>query len=158
MILIAHKGNTNGPNPERENTWSYIEEALEAGYHVETDVSFLNGKFYIGHDDKKEEVSGAKLMDHRLWLHCKNVEALYQLGSAARLVGGWSRMPHYFWHQEDDYTLTSDGWIWTYPGKDIEWNSIAVMPEKVLGWDISKAYGVCTDYPCKFAEDEECVS
>ena len=24
---------------------------------------------------------------------------------------------HYFWHQEDDYTITSKGIIWAYPGK-----------------------------------------
>ena len=28
MILIAHRGNTNGLNPERENTIDYINEAL----------------------------------------------------------------------------------------------------------------------------------
>ena len=32
MILIAHRGNINGPNPERENTVSYIQEALDKGY------------------------------------------------------------------------------------------------------------------------------
>ena len=36
--------------------------------------------------------------------------------------------------------------IWTYPGKEIFGNSIAVMPEMVPGWDYSKAYGYCSDY------------
>jgi hypothetical protein len=26
---------------------------------------------------------------------------------------------HYFWHQEDDYTITSKGFIWVYPGKPL---------------------------------------
>ena len=29
MILIAHRGNTTGPNPARENTVAYIQEALD---------------------------------------------------------------------------------------------------------------------------------
>ena len=38
MKLIAHRGNIDGPNPERENSPEYIEEALKAGYDVEVDV------------------------------------------------------------------------------------------------------------------------
>ena len=26
---------------------------------------------------------------------------------------------NYFWHQEDDYTLTSEGYVWVYPGKPL---------------------------------------
>jgi hypothetical protein len=36
---------------------------------------------------------------------------------------------NYFFHQEDDITLTSKGYIWAYPGKQPIKNSIAVMPE-----------------------------
>ena len=38
MILIAHRGNVNGKNPERENTIEYIEEAIKKGYHCEIDI------------------------------------------------------------------------------------------------------------------------
>ena len=31
MILISHRGNTNGRNPEKENTIEYIEQALKKG-------------------------------------------------------------------------------------------------------------------------------
>ena len=34
-----------------------------------------------------------------------------------------------FEHQEDDVTLTSEGYIWTYPNKQLTDNSIAVLPE-----------------------------
>jgi hypothetical protein len=42
-------------------------------------------------------------------------------------------------------------YIWTYPRNlPLGKNSIAVMPEMVPGWDISKAAGVCTDFPHKY--------
>ena len=52
---------------------------------------------------------------------------------------------HCFWHQEDDVTLTSCGFMWTYPEKTVTDTSIAVLikknskiPKKVLG--------ICSDY------------
>jgi hypothetical protein len=51
MILISHRGNLNGPNPERENHPDYIWEALRAGYEVEIDVWWVEGKFKLGHDE-----------------------------------------------------------------------------------------------------------
>jgi hypothetical protein len=51
MILISHRGNLNGPNPERENHPDYIWEALRAGFEVEIDVWWVEGKFKLGHDE-----------------------------------------------------------------------------------------------------------
>ena len=50
MKLIAHRGNINGINPQRENTIDYIEEAIELGYDVEIDLNLHKGGFYLGHD------------------------------------------------------------------------------------------------------------
>ena len=33
-IYIAHRGNTDGPNPNRENDPTYIDEAINAGFNV----------------------------------------------------------------------------------------------------------------------------
>ena len=49
---------------------------------------------------------------------------------------------HCFWHQEDDVTLTSEGYLWTYTGKQLTSNSIAVLPTTELNVDVA---GVCTD-------------
>ena len=58
MILIAHRGNVSGPNPEMENNPLYIDRALEKGYDVEVDIrgSFYT-KFYLGHDEQQYMVS-----------------------------------------------------------------------------------------------------
>ena len=52
---------------------------------------------------------------------------------------------HYFWHDEDDVTITSKGIIWAHPKiKPLE-KSIAVLPEN-HNWPVSDCLGVCSDY------------
>ena len=43
MILISHRGNTNGKNINRENTKSYIDEAIAKGFDVEIDICKWDG-------------------------------------------------------------------------------------------------------------------
>jgi hypothetical protein len=53
----------------------------------------------------------------------------------------------FFWHQSDDFTLTSNGYLWTYPGKPTGPNSIKVdlnLDNHELMYDPA---GICTDYP-----------
>jgi glycerophosphoryl diester phosphodiesterase len=51
MKLIAHRGNINGPNPLRENSIDYIEEAISEGFDVEIDLRVEDNQCYLGHDD-----------------------------------------------------------------------------------------------------------
>jgi hypothetical protein len=145
VIIIAHRGNIDGPNPEKENHPDYILEAIKAGFDVEIDVWYVNGKYYLGHDEPQYEVEEKFLYQGYYWQHAKNVEALVQLMSISRFED-----INCFFHNIDDYTLTSNGWIWTFPGKLIVDGSVAVMPERFPDWNISRAYGVCTDYPNKY--------
>ena len=78
-----------------------------------------------------------------LWIHCKNKEALSLMNDVKEL--------HYFWHQEDDYTMTSKNYIWAYPGILPISNTIMVMPE--MKWvdyvnEVKNLYpfGICSDY------------
>ena len=52
MILISHRGNTNGVNHEKENSISYIEDALNLGFDVEVDVWYHEDNFYLRHDEQ----------------------------------------------------------------------------------------------------------
>ena len=108
MYLISHRGNINSINKDRENSPDYINEALENGFDVEVDVRFENGKFFLGHDFNQFEIDKKFLLNSKIWCHAKTNEALIALDQIKA---------HYFWHQEDDYTITSKGYIWTYPGK-----------------------------------------
>jgi glycerophosphoryl diester phosphodiesterase len=150
MKLIAHRGNLVAPNPTRENNLDYIEEAISGGFDVEIDLRHEDNHFYLGHDEPQYQVSMIWLVRNKsnLWIHCKDLKSL----------DIFSNSPidfNYFWHQEDDYTLTSKGYIWTYPGKEVTEKSIMVMPE--WGVDIEKlteckkssCYGICSDYVSK---------
>lgn len=141
MIKIAHRGNFKGPNPETENSPISIGAAIAAGFQVECDVWMNESGIFLGHDAPRYRIDEGFLQDvsEESWFHCKNIEAL-----------GWfsNNMPRakFFWHQNDDYTLTSNGYIWTYPGKTITNNSIIVLDKK-FDLDLFKnAYGVCSDY------------
>ena len=138
MKIISHRGNLFGPNPTEENKEEYILNAINLGYEVEIDVWFVNGMFYLGHDKPEYKTSIDFISQNGLWVHCKNLEALYELTKTDL---------HYFWHQNDDFTLTSKNIIWTYPNKETTNNSVIVTLEnnleKFLNLDI---YGVCTDY------------
>ena len=120
----------NGPNPERENSPEYIQEALDAGFDVEVDVWFVDNQWFLGHDEPTYSVKFPFLINDKLWIHCKNIEALDQVGMNL-MVSSKLHLPNYFWHDSDDYTLTSQNMIWTYPGKEVPFCGIAVLPEKV---------------------------
>jgi hypothetical protein len=147
MKLISHRGNINGPKPLEENRPEYIDIAIEQGYDVEVDIRYdvFDCKFYLGHDDSQYIVTPYWLAQrmNNLWIHCKNIDALYHFTNN---TGGYN----YFWHQKDDFTLTSKGYIWTYPGKSYTSLSIIVMPEwENVDWDklkVTNCYGICSDY------------
>ena len=145
MIFIAYRGNINGRQPERENTVAYIEEALKKGYPCEIDVCKWDGeKFWLGHDEPTEAVDREWLKDNDLWCHAKNYNAL----EAMMAMG-----IHCFFHQEDDYTLTSYGYMWAYPGKKGGVKTIAVHPEKLFLSDVKKFAGICGDDIEKYKEE-----
>jgi len=146
MKLIAHRGNTEGVNSELENTPEYIQDALILGFDVEVDVWGVDGELWLGHDEPKysmkEYFKGVDYLgDNRIWYHCKNLEAIIICDELGH--GG----TNFFWHQEDDFTLTSRGQIWTYPSKQLSRNSICVLPEKAdySVDDLKGCYGICSD-------------
>jgi len=140
MILISHRGNLNGINSDKENSPSYLLSALNKGFNVEVDVRFENNKFYLGHDFSQFEINVDFLQNKSIWCHAKTHEALYALHNINA---------HYFWHQEDDYTITSRGYIWTYPSKKLLPNSICVLPEKA-NYKSFNCLGICSDFIEKY--------
>jgi hypothetical protein len=57
MILIAHRGNLDGPNPSMENHPDYIDAAINAGFHVEVD---LWGHFSCSEEEKEKMLQEVK--------------------------------------------------------------------------------------------------
>jgi hypothetical protein len=123
MKIISHRGNLQGVIAELENSPLYIRAALEYN------------NWYLGHDKPQYRIDQAFLEDNRLWCHAKNKEAFLKMIE----IG-----VNCFWHQNDNFTLTSIGIPWCYPGNYIP-NGIVVELGKKK--QIPKVYGICTDYP-----------
>jgi len=137
MIIISHRGNISGSNKKLENLPQHIQTLLASKVNVEIDVWFVNKSFYLGHDAPQYKVNKKFIIQKNLWCHAKNLDALYELLKLGVIC---------FWHEADSFTLTSNNFIWTYPGKDIRKNSIIV--DIASNWK-SKNYkcaGVCVDY------------
>jgi len=138
MILISHRGNVLGPDPLNENKPECILECIKQGFEVEIDVWFQDSFLYLGHDQAKYKIQPDFLKDNKekLWCHAKNSSALSWLVSNSL---------HCFWHQKDEYTITSKGFIWCYPASEILEGSIALFPE-TTNLSCDKAIGICSDY------------
>ena len=108
MKLIAHRGNTSGPNTE-ENAPLYVEEALGKGFDVEIDIWRIGNEFFLGHNIPQYRVSLSWLEGRvdKLWIHCKNFEAMSFFAT--------SDIFNAFMHDDDQYALTTKGYLWTYP-------------------------------------------
>lgn len=137
MIYISHRGNLNGPIGMKENHPSYIKEAIRQGFQVEIDVWYDQGKFILGHDRPQYEVKKHFLLDRKLWCHAKNHEAFQQMMRDNKI--------HCFWHEEDDFTITSKGFVWAYPG-NTKVHGIWVMPERYNLNPGKNCLGICSDY------------
>lgn len=133
MILIAHRGNLNGKT-NRENQPEYIQEALVQDFDAEIDVWYVGGEFWLGHDRPRYKIEENFLENPRLWCHAKSIITLYKM-SLNSLI-------HCFWHSVDDVVLTSRGYLWTYPGKELTKKSICVVPEKRFEAEMA---GVCSN-------------
>ena len=139
MIRIAHRGNFRGVDKERENTIPYLLEAIENGYDVEADVWFEEGKYFLGHDGPEHPVNLSDLfiISDKAWFHAKNYQALINLMHLSL---------HVFFHDKDEYTLTSRGIVWAYSGKTVGSDGVACMPESTPGFVVPEnVYGVCSD-------------
>ena len=145
MKLISHRGNVDGRLESQENEPAYIDFAISKGYDVEIDIWYKDNVLWLGHDMPNYSVDFIWLVDRidKLWIHCKNLDAMVFIKESKFHF-------NYFWHQNDDVVLTSNGFFWTYPGKRLTKYSIAVMPEIKTFDNIDISYGICSDYIKKY--------
>lgn len=143
-IIISHRGNLDGPDPATENTIEQIKKVLAMGFYCEVDirVRITDGMVLSGHDSGEYDIASL-LFEKNIYWHCKNIAAA-QLCLFAGLK--------FFIHDNDFACLTSDKYIWTDKVMLAYSQSIAVLPELQPSEDLSKAYGICTDYPLKYKQ------
>jgi hypothetical protein len=141
MKLISHRGNISGIDINKENNPQQIIKVLELEMECEIDVWYKNNAYFLGHDRPQYQVGEEFLENPALWCHAKNIEALVKMKE--------NKYIHCFWHENDKVTLTSRGYIWSFPSEIPINNSIIVLPEK-YNTNISKSIGICSDFILKY--------
>lgn len=147
MILIAHRGNFNGKNVERENSPDYIEEAIALGYDVEVDVWLVDKKWMLGHDFPKYEVPLSFFERPQIWTHAKNLVGYVSLYHNTKA--------HVFWHNKDDFAITSKGIKWAKT-HILTFDGVMVLPEhndyhtEMIKNKHIGPIGICSDNFSKF--------
>lgn len=149
MRWILHRGNTAGPNSIENNPEKML-TLIKDGYELEIDLWYRDNNFYLGHDAPEYEIEESYLDNSGLWIHCKDAITLEYMNVNKKYL-------NYFYHTDEDYVLTSKGYIWCYVGKPALENSVIVMPEKVLEsytWSelLSKNCIICSDYKIDYVK------
>lgn len=137
MKFISHRGNTRGLDPKLQNHPLCIDKVLALNYDCEIDVWKKGTDLFLGHDKPQYLISLQWLLERgtQLWVHAKNFAAFDFLTYMVDL--------NCFWHENDSFTLTSKGYIWTLPGKEVSDKSVIVTND----YDrYGNAYAVCSDY------------
>lgn len=136
--FIAHRGNTKGPDKVQENHPDYISYAIGQGYDCEVDIWIVKNKIFLGHNEPLYSTNEDFINKNGLWLHAKNLEALVYI-LKNNLVG--------FWHENDRYTLTSNGFIWANIGMPITEKTILVSLDNNTLQNVKGIpYGICSDF------------
>jgi hypothetical protein len=145
--IISHRGNIYGPDKKNENTPSQILLAIQKGFDVEIDFWAEDNRLFLGHDYPEYEIPISFLRENQehLWIHCKSLDAI-------DFLKHFLPSSNFFWHQNDDFTLTSLGYIWTYPGKETTEYSVIVDLREYPELS-NNVFGVCTDYPERVLND-----
>lgn len=150
MMVISHRGNLNGRDEEIENHPVHIDKIItKYMMNVEVDLWIHNGHYWLGHDEPQYKISYEWLHTRRnfLWVHCKNHEALLRMSRKQ------NNKLNYFWHESDDFTITSHGVLWANVGIELPdglaAKAVAVMPE-INNTDFRNFWGICTDWAESF--------
>jgi len=143
MKIISHRGNLEGINPNLENNPEQIVKVIDLGLEVEIDLRIKDNQLFLGHDYPQYEINYEWLETNNksLWIHAKDYESVDFLRTTDF---------NWFWHDKDEMTLTSHGFIWSNIGKYFN-NGVTVcldhqeLPNYLLG--------VCTDEPLKYLKN-----
>ena len=84
----------------------------------------------------KYKIQEKFLQNTKLWCHAKSISALYKMKL--------NPLIHCFYHVSDKVTLTSKGYLWTYPNNELTDKSICVLPE-IQRKKTYNCAGICSD-------------
>ena len=137
MKLISHRGNLNGVDAQTENTIDQIKKVCGLGFDCEIDVWYNNG-YFLGHDAPIHPIDEAFLENPQLWCHAKNIAALQRMLLNDKI--------HSFWHQNDDCSITSKKFIWSFPNSNPDNRTIFLDFSSSWTKKNYACVGICSDY------------
>ena len=161
IVLIAHRGLLKGPSKELENNPENIIFNIRNFPKIlnEIDINILKNGIYTGHDQPQYEIDIEFILENvnHLILHIKKIE--YNSSFALEALCKLYKFCHCFSHEEDCFTITNKGFIWSHPRMGFRRNTIFVMPEKVIPLssdefinNLNLLRGVCTDFPLEILQ------
>ena len=141
-LRIAHRGLTEGPNHDLENSVERLTLRKENGLHSEIDIWWKDNHFWIGHDFPREQVSLDFLTSPYFWIHAKHRESFLELQKVSSEKALGLRI---FYHTDEDYILTTLGDTIIYPGL-ADCNGWVYMMPEMGSIQPSIASAICSDY------------
>jgi len=91
MIVLAHRGNLRGPDPEHENSPDSIAAAISRSFGIETDIRrAADGGLYISHDPMLPSPQNALAVHAALWRSNPGATValnIKETGNETQLVG-----------------------------------------------------------------------
>lgn len=143
MRIYSHRGNLSGKSP-RENEPAFLQDCIAAGFHVEVDLWFVDGAYFLGHDGPEHPIDLKDFDREEVIFHLKSphLPAL--------------RHADAFAIDNDRYVLTLRGLLWTNFGQPTNPQGVMCSPELVgdptpipdfVRAIRQDAAGICTDYP-----------
>lgn len=145
-ILIAHRGNLDGRQPDSENHPDYLNRAISDGFDAEADLWKIGDRLFLGHDKPRHEVDREFLLRKaaRLWIHAKDLAALEEFARDERF--------NVFCHRDDPRTLTTRGFVWTR-SFDEDYDSHSIVLQLPFVDLVGTGFGgLCTNHPRRYRE------
>lgn len=152
MRVYAHRGNLSGKDEKNENHPNYLKTALEKGYCVEIDVWYMDGKLYAGHDSPRYWIDREFLIDDRVLVHAKNVEAFNYLTKFSNI--------HSFYQNSEHVVLTTWGYrLWHQDTLRVNIGE-ATQKDIIVDLDFTQdlsgnPYGIIVDNPTVYPDFKE---
>lgn len=142
MILISHRGNIDGCDESKENSPSYIDDAIKLGFDVEVDVWNLYGDLYLGHDSPQYKIELEWLINRKnnLWIHTKNYKSMCSIVDTEL---------RFFFHEKESHTIIYNTKLfWSHNLNEAGIKSIIPLLSKndIENFDGKKVFGICSDF------------
>ena len=161
FYIIAHRGLTEGPSKDKENNINKIIENISLFPAIlnEIDLHIMDSGIFVGHDNPQKKIDLNFLLSNKnnLVIHIKFIET--NSLEALNIFQKLHLNCHIFSHENDIFSITNKGWIWSHPKEGFKDNTILVMPEKLIAFEnpkfiekIKTLKGVCTDFPLKMLD------